>query len=89
MPVDHADDTNLLVPELTDVELCDEFLAVQNWAEANKLIINMAKTKEVVFRPPNPRLTLDVCVITGVERVCELPSSGIHCQLIFVTVKLF
>ena len=73
----YADDTNLLVPELTDVELCDEFLAIQNWAQINKMIINIAKTKELVFRRPNPRLTLDVHVITGVERVCEAKLLGV------------
>jgi len=73
----YADDTNLLVPELTDVDLCDEFMAVQNWAQTNKMIINMAKTKELVFRRPNPRLTLDACVITGVERVCEAKLLGV------------
>jgi len=41
------------------------------------MIINMAKTKELVFRSPNPRLTLDVCVITGVERVCEAKLLGL------------
>jgi len=59
----YADDTNLLVPELTDVDLCDEFMDVQNWAQTNKMIINMVKTKELVFRRPNPRLTLDACVL--------------------------
>ena len=37
----------------------------------------MDKTKELVFRRPNPRLSLDVRVITGVERVCEAKLLGV------------
>ena len=52
----YADDTNLLVPVMTDVELCEEFIAVQDWALINKMTINMAETKELVFfHRPNPR----------------------------------
>ena len=45
----YADDTNLLVPEHTDVQLCDEYEATQLWALRNKMIINASKTKEIVF----------------------------------------
>ena len=39
-----------LVPiDNTDVELSREFSTVQNWAQTNEMIINMAKTKELVF----------------------------------------
>jgi ribonuclease P/MRP protein subunit RPP40 len=48
--VKHADDTNLLVPEHTDVQLCDEFDAIRRWAFRNKMIINVVRTKEIVFR---------------------------------------
>ena len=41
----YANDTNHLLPELTDVELCDEFLAIQNWAQINKMIINMVNLR--------------------------------------------
>jgi len=30
-------DTNLLVPELKDVQLSDEFRAIQEWAVTNKM----------------------------------------------------
>jgi hypothetical protein len=43
-----ADDTNLLVPEHTDVTLQDEFANVIEWARRNKMVINFAKTKETV-----------------------------------------
>ena len=54
----YADDTNFLVPEHTDVQLCDEYEAIQLWALRNKMIINASKTKEIVFRRPNPRLSI-------------------------------
>jgi len=43
-------DTNLLVPEHTDCQLPEEFGDIENWALKNKMIINNANTKELVFR---------------------------------------
>jgi len=28
----------------------EEFINIENWAKANKMIINSSKTKEIVFR---------------------------------------
>ena len=44
-----------MVPEKCDVDMLDEFQHVLNWAVANKLIINICKTKELVFHRPNTR----------------------------------
>jgi len=41
------DDTKLLVPENTDVDLADEFRHTMQWANDNKTIINQRKTKEI------------------------------------------
>ena len=49
-----ADDTNLLVPERTDVSLQSEFANVIDWAKQNKMVINFSKTKEIVFRRSHP-----------------------------------
>ena len=54
----YADDTNLLVPELTDVQLSDEFRAIQEWAVTNKMIVNLQKTKEIVLSGPIRTLLL-------------------------------
>jgi len=54
--IKYADDTNLLVPSDSDVDLPEEFSYVKHWAEENKMVINIAKTKEIVFKRPNPRL---------------------------------
>ena len=47
----YADDASLLVPEKNDAER--EFLNVRKWANDNKFMVNMAKTKEIVFHRPN------------------------------------
>jgi hypothetical protein len=39
---------------------------------ANKMIVITAKTKEIVFRCPNPRLHVDVMPLLGIEHVNEV-----------------
>ena len=51
----YADDTNLLVPQHTDISMSVEYQNVMNWASRNKLTINSSKTKEIVFRRPHFR----------------------------------
>jgi len=51
----YADDTNLSVPDKSDFGLNEEFIKIENWARMNKLIINLGKTKEIVFRRPSLR----------------------------------
>lgn len=43
-----ADDTNLLVPQHSDLSVVDEFKNVQNWASQNKMVISYSKTEEIV-----------------------------------------
>ena len=50
----YADDTDLLVPENTDYTLAEEFEHIKEWAAANKMLINIPKTKELVFHRPHP-----------------------------------
>jgi len=45
----YADDTTLLVPENTDMDLSVEFQHFRCYAENNHMIINLVKTKEIVF----------------------------------------
>ena len=51
----YADDTNLLVPENTNVDLVDEFSNIREWADSNGMVINLHKTKEIVLHRPHPR----------------------------------
>ena len=46
--------TKLLVPEHSDVFIQQEILYLREWAENNKMSINMSKTKEIVFHRPHP-----------------------------------
>ena len=45
----YADDTTLLVPQHSDIDISDEFDHIKTWARANKLILNLGKTKEIVL----------------------------------------
>jgi len=46
----YADDTALLVPQHTDVELHVELQNVKAWAATNCLKLNLSKTTEIVFK---------------------------------------
>lgn len=72
-----ADDTTLLVPEITDVSLADEFEHILQWAATNKMKINKCKTKEIVFKRPNFRHDILPCQIDGVDRVSETKLLGV------------
>ena len=65
----YADDCSMMVPEKCDVDMLDEFQHVLNWAVANKLNINMCKTKELVFHRPNARNYVGPSELPGIERV--------------------
>ena len=73
----YADDTTLLVPEHTDVQLEDEFQALKHWAANNKMILNMLKTKEIVFHRPNPCLYAPPPLLTDIERVNVIKLLGL------------
>ena len=66
----YADDNNLLVPEKTDIDICVEFANIVQWAADNAMIVNVDKTKEIVFHRPSARSSLP-SAITGIEQaVC-------------------
>ena len=48
----YADDTTLLLPEHTDINIDVEFSNVKAWILAYHLTLNLAKTKEIVFKRP-------------------------------------
>ena len=76
----YADDTNLLVPENTDVDLNDEYNHVLQWATINGMNINVAKTKEIVFHRPCP-IKFHMCYpIDGIERVRQIRLLGVIIQ---------
>ncbi len=74
----YADDTTLLVPEKTDASLEDEFRSLKRWAEDNKMILNLLKTKEIVFHRPDPRLYFPPVPLSDVERVKSVTLLGVY-----------
>ena len=79
----YADDTTLMSPEHTDVDLATEFSAICAWARSNEMTINMSKTKELVFHRPNPRHFIYPTPLDNIERVTECKLLGV-----FITDKL-
>jgi len=69
MLIKYAHGTNLLVPADSDVDLVEEFNYVKHWAQENRMVINIAKTKEIVFKRPNPRLYITPVPVTEVQQV--------------------
>ena len=65
----YADDASLLVPEQNDADLESMVHIVSKWAKDNKLLINIAKTKELVFHWPNARNCLQPAELPGIESV--------------------
>jgi len=47
----YADDTNLLVPTYSDLELAPEFDNVKQWATQNRMVINLQKNKQISGAP--------------------------------------
>jgi len=43
----YADDTSLLVFSDSDVGLAEEFSHVKHWADENRMVITIIKTKEI------------------------------------------
>ena len=64
--IKYADDTNLLVPSDSDIGLAEEFNHVKHWPDENRMVINILKTKEIVFRRPNPRRCINPVPISKV-----------------------
>ena len=67
----YADDTNLLVPEHTDIDLAAEFQNILNWAKDNHMMVNISKTKELVFHRPSAKPPLP-CPLTDIEQLLQL-----------------
>ena len=71
------------MPSDSDTDLVDEFdYDIKRWAAQNHMVINLQKTKELVFRRPNPRLVVLPVPLDQIEQV--------HCAKLqeFSTVNL-
>jgi len=74
--VKYGDDTNIVVLSDSDTDLLEEFDHVKLWADDNKMLINLLKTKEIVFRQSNPRLHISPLPITEVQQVSSTKLLG-------------
>lgn len=63
----YADDTDLLVSEKTNTNIVDEFENICKWAAENRMSINRAKTKEIIFHKPNPLNFVQPANVPGIE----------------------
>jgi hypothetical protein len=72
-----ADDTNLIVPQITDISAKAEILNMKSWAFENKMKINWDKTSELVFRRPNLSQSLLPDPICNIEQVLEARLLGV------------
>ena len=86
-----ADDTNLLIPQITDISAKAEILNIKSWAFDNQMEINWNKTTESVFRRPNLSHELLPDSVCNIEQLLETRLLGviISGKFAFHTVSLF
>jgi len=65
----YADDTTLLVSEVCDVKIADELDNIIRRSIANKLQLNLGKSKEIVFRRLNVHLDILQVQLDSNERL--------------------
>jgi len=63
--------------------LATEFQGIMAWASLNKMVINFQKTKEIVFRRPNPRNIAYPAAIGVIEQVAVAKLLGVFIQCNF------
>jgi len=66
-----------LVPAYSDVSLLSVFEHVKQWAADNKTIINISKTKELVFQRPSLKHFLAPSAVCGIEQVPSAKLLGV------------
>jgi hypothetical protein len=81
--IKYADDVDLLVPECSSVDINVEFDHVKAWAVNNKMVINLQKTKELVFHRPNPRNIVYPACVGSIEQVRVAKLLGVYMQCNF------
>jgi len=82
----YADDSNLLVPENTNVDLVDEFSNIREWVDKNGMVINFHKTKEIVLHRPHPGRWSLPKSLAGIEQVQSARLLGVIFQSTFTFV---
>ena len=73
----YADDSTLINPETVKTSLEEEMTNIMSWASINKVLINLIKTKEIVFTRPNPRMFNPPLSLDGIARVSSFKLLGV------------
>jgi len=81
-----ADDTTILVPQYSSISMEEEFQHVQRWSAANKLQINVSKTKEIIFRCQCTRRFTVPQPLPFIEQITVTKLLGIYVCATFSTV---
>ena len=81
----YADDTSAIISAENAIELQDkcneEFGKVLGWFQANKLALNLKKTKFMVFSNglrPSPRINLSVNILNSTVSLDQVPNQAEH-----------
>lgn len=73
-----ADDCTLLVPAGSSVSVECEMKSIKEWAILNKMMLNLGKTKEIVFHRPHPRKFSLPPKLTDIEQVSSAKLLGVY-----------
>jgi hypothetical protein len=59
-----------------DEQSNQEFEAILEWASSNTVVFNISKTKEAVFRRPNPEMGLQFPFFSLIEQIIDAELLG-------------
>ena len=76
--IKYADDTTLLCPQISKTTVELEMAHVIDWANENKMAVNLLKTVELVFHRPNVSHDLSPLAMPNVSRVACAKLLGVH-----------
>ena len=79
----YADDTSLLVPEKSPISVDCELENVKSWSTDNKLVINIKKTKQLIFRRHNLSSSSMPVLIPDLEYVDSVKLLGVFVNSTF------
>ena len=78
----YADDLYLIVPSINSHLVRDELDHISSWASTNNLVLNVAKSKEMIIKCPRTRTDAPPA-LNGIERVDSMNILGIMFQCTF------
>ena len=67
-----------MVPAGSSVSVESEMKSIKEWAILNKMMLNLGKTKEIVFHRPHPRKFFLPPKLTDIEQVSSAKLLGVY-----------